>query len=108
MDKNTLKVLKFYNSHSQEMYSIAATCKIFSNISTNDMKEILEFLYSNGYLRIIQGNLYQSTLKGKSYKAISRNKWISEHIVETFALIISFLSLIVSIIALIRTFIFSN
>lgn len=103
MDKNTLKVLKFYNSHPEEMYSIATACKIFPYISTKDMKEILEFLHGNGYLRIIQGNLYQSTNKGKTRKSVARNNWISEHIIETLALIVAFIALIVSIIAIVRT-----
>ena len=103
LDKNTLKVLKFYNSHSQEMYSIASVAKFFPTISSKDMLEIVHYLSNNDYLRIVKDNLYQSTNKGKTYKSVARNDWISEHIIETLALIVAFVALIVSIIAILRT-----
>lgn len=97
MDKNTRKILKFYNAHPNDLFSMSSVSKIFSNFSTKDIKEITNFLCDSGYLRIVSGNLYQSTNKGKTYNKVVFNNWISKNIVSIFALI-------VSIIALFRTF----
>jgi hypothetical protein len=104
MDKNSYKVLKFFNAHSTEFYSASTINKIFPELLPKDILEILHYLRSNEYLRIISSNLYQATNKGKTYHHVRISKWLSEHIIETLALIVAFIALIVSIVALVRTF----
>lgn len=101
MDKNTRKILNFFNAHSNEMYSASTVYKMFPNFLTKDILEIIHYLCDNGYLRIIKDNLYQSTNKGKTYKAVSRSNWISKHIVAILALVVSVLAFIESTISLI-------
>ncbi len=108
MDKNTIKILKFFTSHPTEMYSVSYVSRIFPKLLTKDISEVISYLYSNEYLRRISNNLYQATNKGKTYISVNRSNWISKHIIETLSLIVSFIALIVSIIALIRTFLTSN
>ena len=97
MDKNTQKILKFYNAHPNDLFSMSSVYKIFPNISPKDIIEITNFLCNNGYLRIVSGNLYQSTNKGKTHDKVVFDDWILKNIVSIFALI-------ASIIALCRTF----
>lgn len=92
MDKNTYKVLRFYNSHPDKHFSISEVAKWFPKLSTSDLVEISNSLTAEKYLRIIQGCSYQATNKGKTYKEVNRNKWLSEHSVEVVALIISIVS----------------
>ena len=101
MDKNSYNVLKFYIAHPDEMFPISTTAKWFPNLSPRDLLEISNFLAKNGYLRIIQGNLFQVTNKGKTFKNVNRNKWVSEHGVETLAFVASFIALIESTVALV-------
>ena len=103
MDKNTYKILKFYNAHPDESYSMSIIAKWFPKLSTNDLLEIHKLLHNNGYLHIIQGNLYHATNKGKTYKEVNRNKWLSEHSVEVVALIISIVSFGFSAFAIINS-----
>lgn len=103
MDKNSRKILKFYNSHPDDSYPISIPAKFFPDIPSKDIAEIAKSLKNEGYLRIIATNQYQSTNKGKTHKSVARNNWISEHIIETLALIVAFIALIVSIIAIVRT-----
>ncbi len=103
MDKNSRKILKFYNSHPNDAYSVSVPAKFFPDIPPRDIVEIAKNLKDEGYLRIIGTNQYQSTNKGKTRKSVTRNNWISEHIIETLALIVAFIALIVSIIAIVRT-----
>ena len=104
MDKNSYKVLKFFNAHPNEMDSASTVSKMFPELSPKDILEILHILRSNGHLRIISSNLYQATNKGKTYHHVRISIWLSEHIIETLALIVAFIALIVSIVALVRTF----
>lgn len=104
MDKNSYKILKFFNAHSIEMYSAAVVSKMFPKLLPKDILEILHNLRSDGYLRMIGDSSYQSTNKGKTYPRVRCTEWLSEHIIETLALIVAFIALVVSIIALVRTF----
>jgi hypothetical protein len=104
LDKNSYKILKFFNSHPNEMYSASTVYKMFPKLLPKDILEILRNLHSDEYLRVIRDSCYQSTNKGKTYPRVRVYEWLSEHIVETLALIIAFISLIVSIVALVRTF----
>lgn len=103
MDKNTRKILNFLNSHPNEFYSPATVLKIFPNLNPKDILEILNFLSTNNYVRVVSNNLYQSTNKGKNYKSVNRKKWISNHIVAVLALIVSIFAFIESTISLIVT-----
>lgn len=97
MDKNTYKILKFFNSHPKDVFSISEIAKSYPNISTRDIREMVLLLRENGYLRFVGDAQFQATNKGKTYKNVNRTKWISKNI-------IAILALIVSVIALFRTF----
>ena len=101
MDKNTYKVLKFYNSHPTECYSVSTIAKWFPKLTARDLLEIVNYLYKNGYLRFHGDNLFQTTNKGKTYKSVNRKEWISKHIVAILALIVSVLAFVESTISLI-------
>lgn len=47
MDKNSYKVLKFFNAHSTEFYSASTINKIFPELLPKDILEILHYLRSN-------------------------------------------------------------
>lgn len=104
MDKNSYKVLKFFNTHSTEFYSASTINKIFPELLPKDILEILHYLRSNEYLRMISDSSYQATNKGKTYPRVRRSEWLSEHIIETLALCLSFIAIVISIISLVRTF----
>ena len=104
MDKNTYKVLKFYNSHYPEKYSVSSISKFFSKLSIKELLEITNYLYKNGYLRFCGDNLFQSTNKGKTYKSVNHQEWLSKNIVAILALVVSILAFIESTISLIISF----
>ncbi len=101
MDKNSYNVLKFYIAHPDEMFPISTAAKWFPNLSPRDLLEISNSLAKNGYLRIISGNLFQITNKGKTYKAVNRSSWISKNIIALLALIVSIFAFVESTISLI-------
>ena len=100
MDKNTRKILNFFNAHCKELYSASTVYKMFPNILPKDILEIIHFLCANQYLRVLNGNLYQSTNRGKTYKSVSRNNWISKNIISILALFVSILAFIEATISL--------
>ena len=97
MDKHTYKILKFYNAHPDETYSISTVAKWFPKLSSRDLIEISKLLEKEGYLRLIQGNLYQSTNKGKTYIYVNRKNWFIKNLTAILALIVSVIALIISI-----------
>lgn len=99
LDKNSKKVLKFFIKNN-DTNSFAAISSHFSKYSHLDLIDILNHLHKEGYLRIIGDSKYYLTNKGKTYKNLSTKLWLSEHIVETSALIISILAFIEATIAL--------
>ncbi len=100
MDFQTKKVLKYLNSHGSMRFSLAQLFKIFPNIDKDYLVEIIQYLNKQDYIKFVGDSSVKSTNKGKTYFSVKRSEWISEHIVETLALIISFLAFILSIIAL--------
>lgn len=99
LDKNSKKVLKFFikNNNANSFATISSHFTKYSNL---DLIDILNHLCKKGYLRIIGDSKYYLTNKGKTYKNLSIKLWLSEHIVETSALIISILAFIEATIAL--------
>lgn len=104
MDKNTCKVLNFFNANPSNRYSVGTVAKFFPKLSPKDLLEITDNLHKDGYLRFCGTNLFQSTNKGKTYKSVSRKEWLSKHIVAVLALIVSILAFIESTISLIISF----
>lgn len=96
MDKNTHKVLKFFNSHPQDFFTISEVAKFYPDLSTKDIREIIYSLYNNDYVRFVGDAKFQATNKGKTYFSTENDKWLSANIM-------SFLALIVSILTFIRT-----
>lgn len=101
MDKNTYKILKFYNSHPKDRFSVSSIAKWFPDLSTRDLLEMVGYLRQNGYLRFCGDNLYQATNKGKTYRYVSRKNWLSKNIIAILALVVSILAFIESTISLI-------
>ena len=100
LDKNSKKVLKFFIKNNKTLsYSELATH--FDNYFNLDLIDILNSLCKEDYLRIISDSKYYITNKGKTYKSLSIKSWLSEHLIETLALIVSILALILSIVSLV-------
>ena len=101
MDKNTYKILRFYNTHPNESYSVSTLAKCFPNIPTSDLREMISLLYENDYLRFLGDAKFQATNKGKTYKSVNRKNWLAEHLVETIALIFAISSFGLSVFSIV-------
>jgi len=99
LDFNSYKILKIINKYPNEVDIDVLVSK--SNVPKDDFLEILFNLRDFGYIKFVRDGYVESTNKGKTYKSVSRNKWISEHIVETIALIFSIASFGLSVFSII-------
>lgn len=104
MDKNSKKILKFLCKNKSNYYNLINLSNKFPKIPKDHLVEIVHSLYKEKYIKYISDSSIKVTNKGFTFNSAIRSAWISEHIVETLALIVSFVSLIISIIALVRTF----
>lgn len=98
MDYQTRKVLKYINKNSTKNFSLIRLTYVFPNISKDYLIEIVNYLRQNKYIKYVGVNGYiKPTNKGKTYFSVACSNWILKNI-------IAILALIVSIIALFRTF----
>lgn len=97
MDKNSKKILNFLCKHESNHYSIISLSKEFPKIPKDHLIEIIHSLYKENYIRYVGDSSITVTNKGMTHIPVSRSIWISKNIV-------AILALIVSVIALIRTF----
>lgn len=95
MDLHSYKILKTINKYSDEVDIDIISDKV--NIPKDDFVEIVSNLHEEGYLKFPKGGFVETTNKGKTFISNCILSWLSKNI-------ISILALIVSVIALIRTF----
>ena len=95
MDFNSLKILKAINKYPDGVDIDVIVNK--TKIPKDDFVEIVMDLERNHYIKFVRSGFAETTNKGKTYRAVCFKEWISIHL-------ISILALIVSIIALFRTF----
>lgn len=100
MDINTKKVLKAINKYHDEVDIDLILNKV--NLPKDDFLEILYDLEKEYYIRITSRNNIETTNKGKTYWSSSILNWLSEHIIESLALLISIIAMIESTIALLQ------
>ena len=103
MDKNTKKILKFLCKNKDNKYSIITLSNHFNKIPKDHIIEIVHNLYKDNYVVYITDSSIKVTNKGITYLSVVRSNWISKHIIETLAFIVSLIALIISICAFIRT-----
>lgn len=93
MDFSYIKFLNYFNKNA--VSTASNLCEIF-NVTPAEADEIVFILHKNGYLYYYQ-NEYKTTYKGKHFILSAIFSFININIIDILALI-------VSIIALIRTF----
>jgi predicted methyltransferase len=98
MDKNSQKILNFI------IQSNATTISELSNqeiVPIDMLIEIIANLKEQNFIKFTNDGFIRPTNKGSTYKSTQLYKWLSEHLIETLALIISVLAFIEATIALI-------
>lgn len=94
MDKSFNKFVNYINKRKTISLD---ELEIKFNLTPYETYEIIKTLYKNKYIIPLGDDEYQATYKSKTYKKSFFLSWFSQNI-------IAILALIVSIVALIRTF----
>ena len=101
MDSNSKKILKFLCKNKHNYYSLIFLSQKFPEISKDHIVEIIHELHINKFIKYVNDYSIKITNKGITYFSLVRSNWLSEHIIETIALILSLIAIIISIIALV-------